>query len=159
MDDIETFRDLFGPPVVRSLLDWEALLRLRPAVTTQVMVSAESIGGLRTTWYLDETGAGEVDYATSSCPPITVAEAAARLHDLDPARQRHLDATARHLGTQAILAPLYRLNHHDLLILDGNHRLVAAYLRGTEVRVLAMILHGPLDPQVLPDLAFWAPGH
>jgi hypothetical protein len=39
-----------------------------------------------------------------------------------------------------------------MVLLDGNHRAVAAYLTGVPVRTLLFVLHGPVDEAILPDL-------
>lgn len=153
--DMEMFRELFAPSMIRPLLNWDRLMRLCPTVRSVVMSSPRRLGDLYTTWYLDEAGLGEIDYQASERRPLTVREAASRVSELNTERATHLHGLQGHSGPYAMLAPLYRVAEGRFLILDGNHRLVAAHQVRRELRLLGLAIDGPLDPVILPDLVFW----
>lgn len=51
-----------------------------------------------------------------------------------------------------LVLPCYRTSGGKLLILDGNHRAIAAFKSGEDIRLLIFAVTGLDNPLVLPDL-------
>lgn len=151
-------RALFGPPAVRVMLDWDALERLDAPVTVRALTSLEQVEALYTPWYV-EAGVGEVSFRDTDARPLRVGEITAHLEDLAPERVAAFDdiAVREDFRGGPLVVPCYGLPDGDLLLLDGNHRMGATARHRLPVRAVAVVVHGPVDPAILPDLAAWAP--
>lgn len=149
---------MFGPPAVRVMLNWDALERTGAPVTVRPLVALEQVEALYTPWYVTP-GVGEVSFADTDAQPLRVSQVAAHLDDLRPERRAAMAAIAAGFdrGAGPVTVPCYGLPSGELLLLDGNHRMSAAAVHRLPVRALAVIVHGPADPTILPDLAAWAP--
>lgn len=165
-------RSLFGPPVTRVMLDWDALDAAHAPVTVQVLTGT-GLHRLLTPWYLHPRTGREVSYDHPDATPLRAAEVPSHLAGLDPERLARINAIADSCTPHAEtwLLPCYALptfpartetgpdgpdgpgEEGDLLLLDGNHRIAAHFVHHLHARVLALVVHGPLDPAVLPDLA------
>lgn len=155
---IEDAHRLFGPPVVRALLDWERLTDLQAPLSQRVVHSPDEIGRLSSTWYVDVTRGEETSYRDTDSRPLKISELRDHLAMLEPGRverMRQIALTHRQ-GTGTWVVPCYALPGGDLLLLDGNHRIGAFALHGLAARLLAVVIHGPVQPEILPDLAAWA---
>ena len=154
--NIEEFEVLFKEEI-RVLLDWDQLS------STQVDVRAEahdqrSLGGLLTVWY-SRPGGEPGSWREPEARPLTVREAVKSRHLWDADRRARVDALSQSIatvgGAPLLTLPAYRVGGERLL-LDGTHRAAAALQAEVECRVLLMVLDGPLDEGVLPDLGRWA---
>lgn len=56
-------------------------------------------------------------------------------------------------GGVELWLPVWRTSEGRTIILDGNHRAVAAVLSKAQVRVHAYVVRGPADPAIMPDLS------
>lgn len=59
-------------------------------------------------------------------------------------------------SSQTIEAPSYELPDGKVLLLDGNHRAVAAQKSHRPIALTAFVVCGPLTQSVCPDLMHWA---
>lgn len=156
---IQDAYQLFGPPVVRVLLDWHALFEARATTSLRVLHSPEEIHRLFTTWYVATHENREISFRDAVSRPLRIGALSGSLTMLEPGRASKMAeiAAAQGSGTGTWVVPCYRLTNDDLLLLDGNHRLGAMAVHGVVARVLVVVIHGPLDPKILPDLAAWTP--
>lgn len=113
------------------------------------------LGSLETVWYIQPDGSlGDWrDQAsrrvsvqeTIGIPDFPSVESAAYIS--------YLTAHAENEAVPTILVlPCYRTQTGKLLILDGNHKAVAAFRAKQEVRLLVFAVTGIDNPLILPDL-------
>lgn len=155
-----TFKDfttLFSPPVIQVRLAWDMLDKLNPVIN---VISLSSLRGIAdqwiVPWYVSESK--QVPYDHPQARPLRLADIAADLSWLEPWRQAVITTLASDFSRSgapvSFLMATYRVRGTEL-ILDGNHRAVAAYLQNSECRALALSLDGPCDKSYLPDLRHW----
>lgn len=152
--DFQQFETLFGPPLVRVLLDWDELRRRRTPVQVLAFDTMEALTNWHAPWYEDHDRR-EVDHATSPAPPLTFAQIAGRIDD-PGTRWRRLRGVAADLAAMppsVLVIATYDLGEAGHLVLDGNHRLAAIISRHLPGwRVAALAVQGPVSAAVLPDL-------
>jgi hypothetical protein len=153
--DVDEFATVFRDGGVRSWLDWEVALRGRFPVDETFSRSVDLLGSLQTVWYLRDDG-GFGDWRQPTHQRQSVAEAAG-LSDFPSARSRaYINELAAGYAAAAdppvLVLPAYRTADGRPILLDGNHRAVAAYRGARAPRLLVYCLIGPADPLVFPDL-------
>ncbi|NCD18395.1 MAG: hypothetical protein EOL89_00160 [Actinobacteria bacterium] len=154
------FETIFKP-IIRAELDWEAAAG--SSVWLEVLDSLP--GDWHTVWYLVGRGTewGRLGaHHESNAVPLTVSEAAREvasesgpLKDFDKVRE--IAAAFASHGSADLLLAAWRTRTGRTIILDGNHRVVAAALAGVPVRTVAMVIRAPADCTVLPDLVHHLP--
>lgn len=144
---------MFGPPVTRVMLDWSLLFASGATVSAQPL-AYDDLDRLITAWYVDVPAGCEVSYEDPAGTPVRASEVPDRLAALEPGRVERMAEIASSCtpGAEAWMVPCYAVDD-DLLLLDGNHRVGAHFVHRLDARVLAIVIHGPLDAAILPDLA------
>jgi hypothetical protein len=147
----EVFRDAG----VRAMLNWELLTQLDCPVAESYSRSRKVLGNLFTVWYQRPDGSPG-DWHGESDRPLRVREAAAAPSRISADRRQRVEEFIKTFAQDPepvqLVLPGYTVAAKDVLILDGTHRAVAAFLAKVEVRLLIFSLAGPLDARVLPDL-------
>ena len=159
--ELHDFVLVFGGGSIRARIDWAALTGTEFTVHAEYSASRERLGELTTVWYVSPDGR-PAEYFDKGARPVRVGDVhAADPALLDPRRRAVLErmrAAFSSTTEPAVLAlPGFRLADGSALLLDGNHRAVAAYQAGGPVRLLLFLLDGPLSPALLPDLAHHTP--
>lgn len=151
--DLTSAWALFGPPVTRVMLDWSLLFACDAAVSAEPL-AYDALERLVSPWYVDLSAGREVSYDDPAGMALRSCEVPDVLTTLEPGRAERMAAIAADCtpGAEAWVVPCYAVGD-DLLLLDGNHRVGANFVHRLDARVLAIVIHGPLDPAILPDLA------
>lgn len=152
VEDFATiFRDGGG---VRVMLAWERLGSPEFGVTATYSRSPRLLGAMFTVWYAGPDGA-DAD-CWSAARPLRVAEAGRTEPSWPAERARRIAGFERAFREAPeparLVLPAFALGQGALLLLDGNHRAVAAHRAGVPVRLLVYALRGPLREEILPDL-------
>jgi hypothetical protein len=86
-----------------------------------------------------------------------IGEVAPQIDRLPPANQARLapflEDYAGRFGPVCLTLPAYGLPRGRLFVLDGNHRLTALRHLGCPFEVAFLVIDGPPDPTVVPDIA------
>ena len=143
---------------VRVLLDWEQVERGPFAVLFALAQDRTSFDHWYSPWYVDKAGK-ETSYENPAGTSLSVARAASGTIRFSQQREHLIAELTREYRSISdplqIVVALYALPNDRFLVLDGNHRLIAATRAECEVTVLTFVLYGPIDPSILPDLAHW----
>lgn len=136
---------------VRVMCDWDRLLDLNVLATVKTF-STSNAADLHTPWYLDDEG--EIPYSEANSPPLRLREAKDRFDLLDEDRRFKINDIQ---GEGLLIGPVpcYSLPDGTVLLMDGNHRIASAFIFGTDLPFYGLVLHGPIDEAILPDLKFW----
>ena len=143
---------------IRAWLDWSALAERQWPIRESFSDSLQELGDIFTVWFVDSDGHPS-DWRVHGARPLRVREALhvdgrwteERLAFLDRLSGAYRSSTE---PVQLVL-PLYGLPAGPGLLLDGNHRAVAAFGAARQVRLLLYRVGGPIDHRVLPDLHFF----
>ncbi len=146
---------IFRDGGIRSWLDWEMVQPPDYSVLEIFSRSVADISWLETVWYI-RTDGSLGDWRNQGDRRISVKDAAARRDFPSKSSEQYIqklisDMSASPVPTYLVL-PCYRTQRGKLIILDGNHRAIAACRCDVNVRLLIFALSGPDDPLVLPDL-------
>lgn len=148
------FTTAFRGDDVRSWVDWDGLQDL-PGARVTVLGDRADLGSCQTVWYRDRHGR-RCDWRDPHGVRVDVAEAAATEGFPDAASRRRVlrirDDLDRAVVDPVLVLPAYRARGDRPILLDGNHRAVAAHLSGARVRVVLMCVQGTADPRLLPDV-------
>jgi hypothetical protein len=157
--DYANFCDLRrGAGRIDVLLNWARFEREGWRIRSRWRTT-ENFTGLYTAWYRDLARV-DVSYQAAGAKPMSVAEVAARLSEFSFARQDKISALRRALplGTISLRLAVYRVGKKSFVLLDGNHRAVAALMSGMPATRLCLdVVYGPRDADALPDLIHWTP--
>ena len=152
---VSDFITIFHDGGIRSWLDWEMIQSPGYSVTEIFSRSVTAVSGLETVWYARPDGSLG-DWRNRSDRRLSVKDAAARRDFPSQASedfvQKLMSGMRASPAPPYLVLPCYRTQRGSLIILDGNHRAVAACRAGMNVRLLIFALAGPDDPLVLPDL-------
>lgn len=122
----------------------------------RIMVDTGSLRDLYTTWYLSTDSSIEVPYNETTYRPLTTGQAVDNIANLAKSRQLHIETMSNASIATSVVTILCYSVPNGLLILDGNHRICSIIARETaHPRVFAIILCGPIDADILPDLQHW----
>jgi len=153
------FRSIWGPPLVRALLDWDRIEK-------ECTCSLELYGGLEVLnsvylpWYKNSEGA-LAEYDHSDARPMTPQEASESLEIFSERRQSFIHISHGYFvsnkGMLQLTIPAYDVGNGRRVSLDNSHRLTALSMlaRQPQVRLLFMTLHGPIDSSLVADLTYW----
>jgi hypothetical protein len=147
-DELAQFRD-----DIRVQLDWERLVRERWPIRVE---SLTKLDGWFTPWYVDSNGQPSGWQATGA-RPLSIAEWRQAGDDhaekIEAIRQSHGDGP-----TPALTVIAWALPDGQRVVLDGNHRLAASSRDDATAgpAIAAIVVEGPVDEGVLPDLRHWA---
>ena len=152
--DVDEFATVFADGAIKARLDW-SVVRERCTVRESFSRSAEVLGSLFTVWYIGPDG-GYRAYLDPDARPLRVRDHRDARSSWPAHRARKIDdlVTQFKAADQPVqlVLPAYALPGNEMVLLDGNHRAVAAYLTDVPVRTMVFALHGPVDEAVLPDL-------
>lgn len=142
---------------VRVKLDWPRVVNDELKIDVHHTSSLNEVRTFFMPWYADDNRT-ELRYDCDYAKPVTVGDVA---DDLDRWPQRTLPI-AEYVkdmcsdGAQGLVLPTYALPNDRLLLLDGNHRAVALVVAQIPFSVRLLIVRGPIEPTMLPDLKHWA---
>ena len=154
----DDFERLFGPPMIRVLLNWDALRELEAPIRLLEAGSWSDVSAWFSPWYEDEQGTA-LDYSDSVKPPLRFSEMSARAQGTAARweRVRRIAADMSGMAPSVLFVATYDLGSGVQLVLDGNHRLAALTVgRLSGWRVAALSVRGPVSASMLPDLRHFA---
>lgn len=153
------FEEIFRDSEMRAWLSWESLRQADVGVREIYSRSREVLAHFSTVWYTTPDGQNG-DWRNASDRPLRVGEATQTFDNWPTGRAARVeDFRAQFKKSEypiQLTLPAYAPNDRDIIILDGTHRTVAAYLTQKEVRLIVFALQGPCDAAVLPDLAHYS---
>lgn len=135
---------------VRVMFDWSAFTAADWPIELGYFSLPEQSDRIYTPWYALADGT-ICSCNSPNAKPQSVAAVALNKALLD----HHGIRDTPHPDSVSV-APAYRLNHDSILLLDGNHRAVSSQVAASKTGLAAFIVNGPINEQVLPDLAHWA---
>lgn len=135
------FRALFAGAAVRTWVDWSALTDDNAVVSTRLCLRAAQLGECSTVWYRSR---GE--------PTHWREQGALRVTVADEVRHSGISGIDETFVDTPHMFPALDTGAGTVMLLDGNHRAVALASSGGAIHVLVVILTGPRDPLVFPDL-------
>ncbi|MEU8931517.1 hypothetical protein AB0D30_16690 [Streptomyces sp. NPDC048409] len=154
---LEDFAARFRPGI-RAKLDWNALAEACVNVRVESFVGDEAkqcLAALFTVWYADSAGADSSWNAPDSLP-LRVGAADRTLHSWPDSRSRTVTALTRAFSASpepvSLTVPAYRVGWGRHVLLDGNHRAVAAHQADVDVHLTVCSLVAPVCESILPDL-------
>ncbi|GGX68301.1 hypothetical protein [Streptomyces anandii] len=149
-------------PVIRAALDWGRLADVGAGVRVETVTGGAArrcLAGLFTVWYADARGA-DSSWNSPGSRPLRVGSAGRTLPSWPEDRRRAVDALARGYAEGSrpvpLTLPTYRVGEDCHVLLDGNHRAVAAHRAGRDVELTLWALTGPVCEGILPDLHHYA---
>jgi hypothetical protein len=118
------------------------------------ITTLKDLGAVRTAWYWPQERDCS-DYLDISKPSLRVSDVA---YNLSLVTEKHRQIIIDKANKPEPLShmPAYALPNSEYLLLDGNHRAVAA-MRKNRLPIALDVLYGPIRPSVLPDLWRWTP--
>ncbi|MFI0980432.1 hypothetical protein ACH4SP_25935 [Streptomyces sp. NPDC021093] len=160
-----------GENIIRVNFNWELFLSQANEGSASVEIStfrvtrADEIEHYFTPWYVSSEE-HEVPWDDPSGAPLSVVRAAEFSGGVGENRQRRIAQTQDWLASHGqtdgthttICVSSIALPSHQRLLLDGNHRMVAAVRlleSGTEIKVQECLVKAPLQELLLPDLRHW----
>lgn len=146
-----------APPVVRTRVDWDRLAS-ECAATLELYTETVELVRWFTPWYVNSAG----ERCEIACPearqvPIAAVHATPGvLRDRDRERIAALTAVFSSGRLIEIATVTYGWEEGTRVVLDGNHRLIAASAcPGRAVRLTNIALTGPCDPTLVADCHLW----
>jgi hypothetical protein len=153
--EVADFITVFQDSGVRSWFDWARVVSPEFTVTEIFSRSKSLLGQLETVWYTSPDGSLG-DWRNQGHKRVLVEDAAQRVKFPSEQSSRYIYRLLMAMQAEPVplrlVLPCYRTGSGSLLILDGNHRAVAAYQSESDVRLLIFAISGPDNPLVLPDL-------
>ncbi|MFD7534725.1 hypothetical protein [Streptomyces sp. NPDC059819] len=155
--DLQQFATRFRDDI-RVMIDWTQLADANTYVSVRTLAREEArrhLARLFTVWYTSPEGEDSL-WIRPGSQPLRVGEAG-RTAQRWPEVRTHAVADLVQAYTAApepvpLNIPAYAVDDGRFLLLDGNHRAVAAHRAGAAVRLTLFALHGPVCETVLPDL-------
>lgn len=151
--DYTTFYNLFCLDI-RVSLNWRMLKKWNPNFYTQRYRLPDDSCLLWTTWYENEYGDPRLFFHKDS-RPVSVHSASNNIKII----HFHNIHSFLHEKFKKHPVPAYKLQNNNILILDGNHRIVSAVIENRQMTINAIIIDGPLHEIILPDLMHWKSNH
>ncbi len=152
---VREFEAVFRDAGVRAWLDWNALHDGGIAVQETFSVDRDLLGDLFTVWYLAPDGTPG-DWRNDADNPVRVRRASESLAawpaDRTERIERLADEYREYRNPVQLVIPAVSAGPQATVLLDGNHRAVAAYRAGVAVRIFLFVLHGEIPRDLLPDL-------
>jgi hypothetical protein len=113
------------------------------------------MGGLETVWYTWPDGSIG-DWRNQGNRRLQVKEAATRPDFPNESSYDYIERLISDIRAGStppyLVLPCYRTQRDKLIILDGNHRAIAAFRSDMDVRLLIFAVTGTDNPLLLPDL-------
>jgi hypothetical protein len=143
---------------IRAWLNWSALVERQWAIRESFSDSLQELGDLFTVWFVDARGRPS-DWRVEGARPLRVREALDSERRWSSERLSFLEELSGVYRSSSepvrLVLPLCRLRDGSGLLVDGNHRTVAAFVAARELRLLKSRVEGPVDHRMLPDLWFF----
>ncbi|WP_369222907.1 hypothetical protein AB5J52_17265 [Streptomyces sp. R39] len=159
--DLDDFATRFRSDI-RAQLDWACLAKVHTRVRVEVLTrdaAKRRLADLFTVWYADPAGANSSWDAPDS-RPLSVAAAARTLPSWPEERRNTVTALTQAFAVDTeplrLMLPAYRVDERRCVLLDGNHRAVAAHRADADVHLSLCSLSGPACESILPDLRHYA---
>lgn len=154
--NVGEFVTVFRDGAVRAWLNWAKIGDGSCELIERHSRSRDELGAVFTVWY--RTPGGQPgDWRNPEDHPVRVRDARRELQSWPDDRHARVDrftnVFAESTEPVQLVLPAYVVGEDEYLLLDGNHRAVAAFEQGCDVRVLLFALRGPLSAEVLPDLS------
>lgn len=135
--------------VVRVMFDWSEFSKSAWPIELCYFSLHEHADRIYTPWYARADGS-VCEYNSPGARPQSIAAVAK-----NSALLAHHGVRKTPHPESVSVVPAYRLNHDSILLLDGNHRAVSSQVAVSKAGIAACIVNGPIDGQVLADLAHW----
>jgi hypothetical protein len=152
---ISDFITIFRDAGIRSWFDWELLQSPSYSVVQIFSRSVSDISRFETVWYSRPDGSLG-DWRNQEDRRISVRDAATRQAFPNKESEDYIQRLISDMRAAStppyLVLPCYRTQDRKVIILDGNHRAVAAFRSATDVRLLVFAISGPDHPLLLPDL-------
>lgn len=129
---------------VRVLLDRDAILRIDPRVVVEIGTVSAVARVLSPPWFF--VGRRLAAYDTPGATNYTMAALAA---------ENWIPRDPRGIPPLPLAVLCYRLPQ-GLLCIDGNHRFLTVLRDRPDAPLVTVIIEGPMNADLLPDLAHWA---
>lgn len=134
---------LFGSDKIRVLLDFNKMLQSVDKWHVSIATAEDAALSVRPPWFWQ--GKNPARYDDLNIRNYTFRELA----------EQHFPVSLESGAPECLIAPCYFPTGGPPIILDGNHRLHAMNLRKPKNLVTLIAANGPIDPEILPDLAYW----
>jgi hypothetical protein len=152
---VSDFMTVFRDGGIRSWLDWEMVQSPDYSVVEIFSRSVADVSRLETVWCIRADGSLG-DWRNQDDRRVSVKDAAARRDFPSQASEQYIQELISGMRASPappyLVLPCYRTQSGKFIMLDGNHRAVAACRSGMDVRLLIFALSGPDDPLLLPEL-------
>jgi hypothetical protein len=146
---------IFRDAGIRSWFDWELIQPPGYSVVEKFSRSVADVSRLETVWYIRSDGSLG-DWRSQSDRRLSVKDAATKHvfpnKDSEDYIQSLISDMCARPEPPYLILPCYRTQDGKFIILDGNHRAIAAFRSDMDVRLLIFAVSGPDDPLLLPDL-------
>lgn len=143
---------------IRVVWHKDAFVRDRWKVSARTVTSVSQLANFFAPWYRTNDKIG-VDHSDENARPMTVAEVARNLDRLSSSRRNRIEcfvSTFRACSPPLrFTIPTYEMSAGDQLILDGNHRCVAAMLSSTDIEIEVLSVAGPHAERALSDMRWF----
>lgn len=142
---------LYFEKCIRVQLNWGLLLSSNCSIEFRYLSLPNQGDLIYTPWYIDTNGL-VCPFSENNAKPQSVKDAAS-----NNSIRTNYRVLSTFLNPSILLVPAYDLQQKDyILLLDGNHRAVSAQISASKVGILAVVIvKGPIDSNVLPDLMHW----
>lgn len=134
---------------IRVQLDWSKFMSSKWPIELRYFSMPEDSNLVYTPWYAKPDGSA-CAYNYPDAAPQSVASIALNRS----LREHHKVVYHPHCEPITVL-PAYGLSGESILLLDGNHRVASAQMASAEFGLVAFVIKGPIDKDVLPDLMHW----
>ena len=112
-----------------------------------------------TVWYINPDGLNG-DWRNAGDSPLRIRDAVKAFDIWPDDRKQRVEAFRakfiRRSEPVQLVLPAYAPNDRDIILLDGTHRAMAAFMAQSGIRLLVFAVNGPCDPDVLPDLLHYS---
>lgn len=135
---------------IRVQLDWKQLCSSDWSIEHSNLTIPTDSSSIFTPWYALKDG-NVCCYSDPGAQPQSVVSVAE-----SPELRSHHSVYNDAPNEQLLVLPAYKLSNDSLLLLDGNHRVVATHIAGVTLSLEVFAICGPLDRVVLPDLVHWS---
>lgn len=150
---LASFKQLFEPNI-RAMLNWDLLQLYHAFAESKVISTVEELGSLFTVWHVDKNQK-PVSWDDPKAYPLSVTNASESFPVLAEHRRHTISQFQNHYLSSPepvnLLLPAYRVGSRSVL-LDSTHRAVAVHQAGLNFTAMIVILNGPIDEAILPDL-------
>ena len=157
---LESFQKLFGSNI-RAMLNWDLLKQHEALIETMVIDTHDEIASLFTVWHIGMDGAPASWDKAGACP-LSIRETIAPSYQWNDQRKHTISSFQNHYLSSPesvnLILPVYRVNT-GYVLLDSTHRVVAVHQAGINFSAMLVVINGPVDERILPDLRWHTRNH